>query len=1599
MAIKVTVGQTTFVKKIVVGTPIATAQTGISIDDFTDFSVATKSDGQILVYDSAENAFKNFDFLTDNGIEKFYTPGTDKLLIQIDSSSTPVVTGISTQGNIVPTQDSAFDLGDSAKKFRDLYLSGGTIHLGNIDLKDSSGGFAATDSAGDPVNFNLQGSIQQIRNMFASGGDLSYNASTGIFEFDVEQVYTKENFDSDFNLTLDSAVLEGVGLNYSNETNTLNIDSSELSAFFRQDIRGYISATDAGGDGSFSYNATTGVITYTGPSPAEVRAHLSATDAGGDGSFAYNSSTGVFTYTGPSSSEVRAHFSAVDSGGDGAFSYESATGKFIYRGPSATEVRAHMAAVDAGGDGSFSYDSSTGAYTYTGPSAAEVRAHFTGGDGIGYNSGTGDIRLDSSELTNLYRQTIRNYISGADAGGDGSFAYNATTGTFTYTGPSASEVRAHFTGGSGIAINSGDIKIDSSELTNFFRQHIRGFINAVDAGGDGSFAYDSALGKLTYTGPSASEVRAHFSAGEGIDISSGEISGEDATTSNKGIASFNTEHFTVTSGAVSIKADGIDDTHIDFGTGTNQVNTDDVPEGTTNLYYTDARADSAAKASLLAGTGVTYDSSTGVIAIGQPVATTDNVTFNQVRGPAEFIIDPATVGDNTGTVKILGNLQVEGTQTVINSTTVSINDKNIVLADSAADAAAADGAGITINGASATLTYSASGDNFVFNKPFQGEYLGFDSDFDSALGTKTTSNLAEGTNLYYTVARADSAAKAALFAVDAGGDGSFTYDSGTGVMTYTGPSASEVRAHFTGGTGIGITSGDIKIDSSELTNFYRPLIRSYFTANKGLSVTSGEFNIDSANVRGMFSAAGDLSYNSGTGQFSIDVEDVYTKENFDSDYFFAKDSANSAVERNAHDATTKTFAVTVAAKSGSHVYQGQGSGNAYYIDGTESPIVNLKLGRTYRFNLSSSDMSSHPFRFYYDAARNTQFTTGVSTAATYTEITITESTPPVLHYQCSSHAYMGHAVEISTRNFTGFTTTDLTEGTNLYYTDTRFDNRLATKTTDNLSEGSNLYFTNARAQAVSLDSAEAIQLIDSAYVQARQSPATDSAATQAMIDSNFTSGTITFGNNITAPRLRLTATNDASLSSTNHAFQIGPDNSANIIIDQNEIIGRDNGGTDQLNLQTNGGTVRIGDQQAGTILSVRGPVLGQDSATFSGKLTADSAALTKLTISGTSSSLRFTTNAVATVLRLNNNSIDGVNALQFNDPGNGEGISWAGGNTALFESPNVFANGAGNLQVTHGGTRRFTVSDSGAEVIGHLIADSATFEAGILNVKNTGTQSQVRLYCENANAHYAAIQAPAHATFGGNVVLTLPSATGTLISTSNSNAPTTTTSAADADFVLIDDGGTMKKITPANLGISSGITIQDSGGSLSTLATTLNFVGAGVVASGSGSTKTITISGGGSGSGAVAGGDTMVQFNDGGAFGADADFTFAKSTNTLTIGGPLIATSKSFDIKHPTKKGKRLRYGSLEGPENGVYIRGRANSSKINLPDYWTGLVDEETITVELTPIGKHQKLYVKDIADNVVTIGNDNVIKKEINCFYTIYGERKDIDKLTVEY
>jgi hypothetical protein len=114
---------------------------------------------------------------------------------------------------------------------------------------------------------------------------------------------------------------------------------------------------------------------------------------------------------------------------------------------------------------------------------------------------------------------------------------------------------------------------------------------------------------------------------------------------------------------------------------------------------------------------------------------------------------------------------------------------------------------------------------------------------------------------------------------------------------------------------------------------------------------------------------------------------------------------------------------------------------------------------------------------------------------------------------------------------------------------------------------------------------------------------------------------------------------------------------------------------------------------------------------------------------------------------------------------------------------------------------------------------------------------------------------------------------------------------------------------------------------------------------------------------------------------------------SLTGAGLFTAVSKSFDIQHPTKPDMRLRYGSLEGPENGVYIRGKSKEKIIVLPDYWTGLVHEDSVTAQLTAIGTGT-IYVDLVENNSIKIGGT---AEEF--FYLIQAERKDIDKLTVEY
>jgi len=109
-------------------------------------------------------------------------------------------------------------------------------------------------------------------------------------------------------------------------------------------------------------------------------------------------------------------------------------------------------------------------------------------------------------------------------------------------------------------------------------------------------------------------------------------------------------------------------------------------------------------------------------------------------------------------------------------------------------------------------------------------------------------------------------------------------------------------------------------------------------------------------------------------------------------------------------------------------------------------------------------------------------------------------------------------------------------------------------------------------------------------------------------------------------------------------------------------------------------------------------------------------------------------------------------------------------------------------------------------------------------------------------------------------------------------------------------------------------------------------------------------------------------------------------------------SKKSFDIPHPSKENHRLRYICLEGPEAAVYYRGRLKGTVIELPDYWKDLVDSDTITVNLTPHGSYQELYVKSIEwGTKIQIRNAN--GGSIDCSFVVCGERKDVAKNIPEY
>ena len=279
---------------------------------------------------------------------------------------------------------------------------------------------------------------------------------------------------------------------------------------------------------------------------------------------------------------------------------------------------------------------------------------------------------------------------------------------FTVSSGAVSLVDLNTTHLASSALDTDLSSVSTSDDTLASAKAIKAYVDAQDTGQDLDFTTDTA-------GNSAVDLDSQvltFAGGEGMNVThSGQtitVAGEDATTGNKGVASFASADFNVSSGAVSLV--DITTSHIASGTLDTDLSSvsssdDTIPSAKATKAYVDGAASQATTAAQGVGTG---DSPTFV-----------NTTLTgDLKGPATFTIDPATVGDNTGTLVVAGNLQVDGTTTTVNSTTLTVDDKNIELGTvNTPSDTTADGGGITLKGATdKTILWDNANDNWSFSE-------------------------------------------------------------------------------------------------------------------------------------------------------------------------------------------------------------------------------------------------------------------------------------------------------------------------------------------------------------------------------------------------------------------------------------------------------------------------------------------------------------------------------------------------------------------------------------------------------------------------------------------------------------------------------------------------------------------------------------------------------------------------------------------------------------------------------------------------------------------------------------------------------------------
>jgi len=822
----------------------------------------------------------------DDRVSNLIQEGSNISITYDDINNTLTITAQAEQGydlsaNTTNDLDEPANAGPSDNKY---YTT--ARHYADFDTRLSSK--STTDlSEGERLYYTTARADSDARHAVSAGGDISYDPDTGVFSIDVDDIYTQAEFDSDLTQSSTTNLPEGTNLYYLTSRADSDFDV-RLATKDTDDLTegSNLYYTTARADSDFDVRLATKTtddltegnnLYYTvARADSAAKNAVSATDAGGDGSFTYDNVTGTFTYTGPSTTEVRAHFSAgtgvTYSGGEFSIGQPVGTADsvtfsglkvtndvvidgdlFVYGSQTVINTTAievsdpmiHLAhgnetsdTIDIGFIGHYSDDGgSTSKHTGLARDATTGMYHLFENlvqDGLDSSSPDqelefGNIDYSDLKIGYLYAEAFVGRYSGFDSDFNDKSTTELSEGTNLYYTQSrfdsafADKTTTDLTEGSNLYYTTarfdsdfGDnTTSDLTEGTNLYYTTAR-----ADSDFDVRLATkdtdDLTEGNnLYYTNERVDDRVAQLvSAGEGLDVDYDDqnnlfaISGEDASTSNKGVAKFNSADFSVSSGDVTIKSLGVSNAQLAGSIANDKLvnssvtilgnnlalggsldfNTDSVPEGSTNIYYTTTRADSDFDTRLA-------------------TKTTSDLT--------------------------------EGTR----------------------------------------LYYTLAR-------------------FDSAFGDKNTGELTEGSNLYYTTARADSDAKRAVSASDAGGDGSFEYNETTGVFTYTGPSATEVRAHFTAGEGIDITNGEIKGEDATASNKgIASFASADFTVTNGavtiadLAVTNGQLAGSIANDKLVNSSVTILGNNLALGgSLDFDTDSVpegsnniyYTQARFDS---------------------------------------------------------------------------------------------------------------------------------------------------------------------------------------------------------------------------------------------------------------------------------------------------------------------------------------------------------------------------------------------------------------------------------------------------------------------------------------------------------------------------------------------------------------------------------------------------------------------------------------------------------------------------------------------------------------------------------------------